>query len=140
MAHTLTVRMIITTEQKLADAQPESRLDLIHETLADRFDRLVGDSIDGIGADAESEYEISDITVVQILDRAPFAIDDASVACVDAEIEVIINRLSGKFAARYELEEAIDECATDIAADLVNQTLGDADAFIITEAEVDVVE
>jgi hypothetical protein len=140
MAHTLTVRMIITTEQKLADAQPESRLELIHDALADRFDRLVGDSIDGIGADAESEYEISDITVVQILDRAPFAIDDATVACVDAEIEVIINRLSGKFAARYELEEAIDECATDIAADLVNQTLGDADAFIITEAEVDVVE
>jgi hypothetical protein len=132
--------MIITTEQKLADAQPESRLELIHDALADRFDRLVGDSIDGIGADAESEYEISDITVVQILDRAPFAIDDATVACVDAEIEVIINRLSGKFAARYELEEAIDECATDIAADLVNQTLGDADAFIITEAEVDVVE
>jgi len=140
MAHTLKVRLIITTEQKVADAQSESRLDLIGDALTERFDRLVGDSIDGIGADAESEYEISEITVVQILDRTPYAIDDASVACVDAEMEVIINRLSGKFAARYELEEAIDECATDIAADLINETLGDSDEFIITEVEVDGVE
>ncbi|NBW12952.1 MAG: hypothetical protein EBR82_33520 [Caulobacteraceae bacterium] len=140
MAHTLTVRLIITTEQKVADAQPESRLDLIRDAVAERFDQLIGDTIDGIGADGESEYEVSEANIIDVLDRTPFAIDDASVACADVDVEVIINHITGKFAARYELEEAIEECTADIAADLNEQSLGDDDAFVITQVETDGVE
>lgn len=136
MAHTITVEFTITTEQKAADAQSEVRLDLIRDEVSDSFDRIVGDTIDGIGADGESEYEIAEANIVQVLDRDG-ADSETNIATVAVEVEVIINRVSGKFAARYELEEAVEECATDILSELVGR--GDDDAFIITEAVMEAV-
>jgi hypothetical protein len=127
MAHTIKVELNITTVQKLDDVSADARIHLIHEAVAARVDSWVGDTIDRIGADSSSEYEITDATVVQVLDRDAFAI---------VELEVIIERVEGKFAPRAELEDGVNELATDLVDDITDEPLGESGAFVITEATV----
>ncbi len=131
MSHTVKVELNITTVQKLDDASPEMRTHLIHEAVAARVDAWAGETIDRIGADGDSEYEITEATVVQVLDRDAFDI---------VEIEVVIERVAGKFAPRYELEDALTESAEDLAKDLQGEELGESGAFTITEATVEEVQ
>ena len=128
MAHTIKVELNITTIQKLDDVSADARIHLIHEAVAARVDSWVGDTIDRIGADSSSEYEITDATVVQVLDRDAFAI---------VELEVIIERVEGKFAPRAELEDGVNELATDLVDDITDESLGESGAFVITEATVE---
>jgi hypothetical protein len=128
MAHTIKVELNITTVQKLDDVSADTRIHLIHEAVAARVDSWVGDTIDRIGADSSSEYEITDATVVQVLDRDAFAI---------VELEVIIERVEGKFAPRAELEDGVNELATDLVDDITDESLGESGAFVITEATVE---
>ena len=128
MAHTIKVELNITTVQKLDDVSADARIHLIHEAVAARVDSWVGDTIDRIGADSSSEYEITDATVVQVLDRDAFAI---------VELEVIIERVEGKFASRAELEDGVHELATDLVDDITDEQLGESGAFVITEATVE---
>jgi hypothetical protein len=128
MAHTIKVELNITTVQKLDDVSADARIHLIHEAVAARVDSWVGDTIDRIGADSSSEYEITDATVVQVLDRDAFAI---------VELEVIIERVEGKFASRAELEDGVNELATDLVDDITDESLGESGAFVITEATVE---
>jgi hypothetical protein len=131
VSHTVKVELNITTAQKLDDASPEMRTHLIHEAVSSRVDAWVGETIDGIGSDGESEYEITEANVIQVLDREAFDL---------VEIEVIIERVGGKFAPRYELEEAVSESAEDLVKDLEGEELGDSGAFAITEATVEGVQ
>ena len=128
MAHTIKVELNITTVQKLDDVSADARIHLIHEAVAARVDSWVGDTIDRIGADSSSEYEITDATVAQVLDRDAFAI---------VELEVIIERVEGKFASRAELEDGVHELATDLVDDITDEQLGESGAFVITEATVE---
>ena len=128
MSHTIKVELNITTVQKLDDVSADARIHLIHEAVAARVDSWVGDTIDRIGADSSSEYEITDATVVQVLDRDAFAI---------VELEVIIERVEGKFAPRAELEDGVNELATDLVDDITDESLGESGAFVITEATVE---
>ena len=128
MAHTIKVELNITTVQKLDDVSADARIHLIHEAVAARVDSWVGDTIDRIGAESSSEYEITDATVVQVLDRDAFAI---------VELEVIIERVEGKFASRAELEDGVHELATDLVDDITDEQLGESGAFVITEATVE---
>ena len=128
MSHTIKVELNITTVQKLDDVSADARIHLIHEAVAARVDSWVGDTIDRIGADSSSEYEITDANVVQVLDRDAFAI---------VELEVIIERVEGKFASRAELEDGVHELATDLVDDITDEQLGESGAFVITEATVE---
>ena len=128
MSHTIKVELNITTVQKLDDVSADARIYLIHEAVAARVDSWVGDTIDRIGADSSSEYEITDANVVQVLDRDAFAI---------VELEVIIERVEGKFASRAELEDGVNELATDLVDDITDESLGESGAFVITEATVE---
>jgi hypothetical protein len=128
MSHTVKVELNITTVQKLDDASPEMRTHLIHEAAASRVDAWTGETIDRIGADGDSEYEITEATVIHVLDRDAFDI---------VEIEVIIERVEGKFAPRYELEDGVNELAEDLAKELEGEELGESGAFTITEATVE---
>lgn len=128
MSHTIKVELNITTVQKLDDVSADARIALIHEAVAARVDSWVGDTIDRIGADSSSEYEITDANVVEVLDRESFVI---------VELEVIVERVEGKFAPRYELEDGVNELATDLVDDITDESLGDSGAFTITEATVE---
>ena len=137
MSHTVKVELNITTIRKLPEATvgftpfAEMRTELIHEAISSRLDAWVGETIDRIGADGDSEYEITEANVIQVLDREAFDI---------VEIEVIIERVAGKFAPRYELEEAVSESAEDLVKDLDGEELGESGAFAITEATVEGVQ
>jgi hypothetical protein len=131
VSHTVKVELNITTVQKLDDASPEMRTHLIHEVVAARVDPWVGETIDRIGADGESEYEITEVNVIQVLDREAFDL---------VEIEVVIERVAGKFAPRYELEDAVSESSEDLVKDLEGEELGESGAFTITEATVEGVQ
>ncbi len=128
MSHTIKVELNITTTENGHNAGTESRTDLIHEAVAARVDSWVGETIDRIGADSASEYEITDATVVHVLNRESFAI---------VELEVVIERVEGKFAPRAELEDGVNELATDLVDDITDESLGESGAFVITEATVE---
>jgi hypothetical protein len=128
VSHTIKVELNVTTTENGHNDGPESRTDLIHEAVAERVDSWVGETIDRIGADSASEYEITDATVVHVLNRESFAI---------VELEVIIERVEGKFAPRAELEDGVNDLAADLVEDLIHNPLGQSGAFVITEATVE---
>jgi hypothetical protein len=95
------------------------------EYITDRATKLVtafagyldGEAFDGLGADGESEYEVAGYSTA-----APFALHGSGRTLV-FRITADALRVSGKFAAREEVEEALADAARDTFSELVGEKL-----------------
>ena len=78
---------------------------------------LDGEALDDLGADGESAYEVTGYLVA-----APFALYGAGRTLV-FQITADVERITGKFAGRDEVEEALADVARDTFAEMIGEKL-----------------
>ena len=96
-----------------------------NEYIASRATKLVtatagsldGEALDGLGADGESEYEVTGYWTA-----APFALYGSGRTLV-FRITADVERIIGKFAGREEVEEALADVARDTFAEMEGEKL-----------------